>query len=49
MVQPFRKANALEFEKKELRDTLTQAACCGLFNGKLANQIAKLLAIEVKN
>ena len=46
MVQPFRKAKALEFEKKELRDTLTQAACCGLFNG---NQIAKLLAIEVKN
>ena len=34
--------------KKALRDTLTQAAWYGLYNDKLANQIARLAAIAVK-
>ena len=50
--KPFEKAKALEFEKKKkvLRDTLTRAALCGLvYNGKLANQTARLVAIVVKS
>ena len=34
--------------EKALRDTLTGAAWYGLYNGKLANQIARLAAIVVK-
>ena len=38
------------WKKKALRDTLTWAAVCGLiYNGKLANQTARLVAIVVKS
>ena len=49
--KPFEKAKAQKFEKKKaLRDTLTRVALRGLiYNGKLANRTARLVAIVVKS